>query len=80
MPLKKLSINEKQIEKLRELVSNGVPIYIIAIKIKVSRATLWRNIELLGDLEYKYKKKCQQKEEEEKELFDWKDIKKHYKY
>ena len=77
MALKKVSINEKQINKLQELLSKNVPIYKIAIKLKLSNSTVLRNANLLG-LNYKYKRKP--KTEIETEIFDWKEFKNNYKY
>ena len=77
MALKKLSINDKQVIKLKEMVSKKIPICKIAEKIKVSNSTALRNAILLG-LDYKYKRKP--KTETETEIFNWKEFKKSYKY
>lgn len=80
MSLKKLSITDEQIKKVRELVSQNVPIYLVAKKMSVSKAKLWRNVPLIEGLTYKYKKKPKLKEDPHTDLFNCNEFLKAYKY
>ena len=72
MGLKKLSISEQDVELLMELLSHKESVEIIAMKIKVSRTTLWRNMVLLG---IKTRKSRCEKPKKKEQYFRWE----HYK-
>ena len=48
MALTKLSITEKQVEIVRCLAERGYSGVNIAVKLKISQSTIWRNMEILG--------------------------------
>lgn len=70
MALKKLSITNEQVNIIKELLSKKTKIKVIAVEIKVSRTTLWRNLSIL-----KIKSNVKKKKVVKNGYFNWNNYK-----